>query len=100
MPPDESALTSAASARIPTAESEFQLFFYAGSRDDKEHLALVKGEVAGKEDVLVRVHSECFTGDVLGSRRCDCGAQLQATLLEIASAGQGVLIYLRTVGRR
>jgi len=99
MPPDNHTLTSAASARIPTGESEFQLFFYTGSQDDKEHLALVKGEVAGKEDVLVRVHSECFTGDVLGSRRCDCGAQLQAALKLIADAGAGVIIYLRQEGR-
>ena len=99
MPPDASKLTSAASARIPTAESEFQLFFYPDSRDDKEHLALVKGEVAGQEDVLVRVHSECFTGDVLGSKRCDCGAQLQAALKLIAAAGAGVVVYLRQEGR-
>jgi 3,4-dihydroxy 2-butanone 4-phosphate synthase/GTP cyclohydrolase II len=99
MPPDECPLTSAASARIPTAESEFQLFFYKSSQDDKEHLALVKGEEAGKEDVLVRVHSECFTGDVLGSKRCDCGAQLQAALKLVAEAGSGVVIYLRQEGR-
>ncbi|MDD2901750.1 MAG: GTP cyclohydrolase II [Syntrophales bacterium] len=99
MPPENFALTSATSARIPTAESEFQLFFYPDSRDDKEHLALVKGEVAGKEDVLVRVHSECFTGDVLGSRRCDCGAQLQAALRLVAEAGAGVIVYLRQEGR-
>ena len=99
MPMDEGQVTSAASARIPTAVSEFQLFFYQSSHDDKEHLALVRGEVAGRQDVLVRVHSECFTGDVLGSRRCDCGAQLQAALRLIAEAGSGVVIYLRQEGR-
>lgn len=99
MPPDKCTLTNAASARIPTAESEFRLFFYTGSQDEKEHLALVKGEVAGHEDVLVRVHSECFTGDVLGSRRCDCGPQLQAALRLIAEAGSGVVVYLRQEGR-
>jgi 3,4-dihydroxy 2-butanone 4-phosphate synthase/GTP cyclohydrolase II len=99
MPPDDCILTSAASARIPTAVSEFQLFFYPDSRDDKEHLALVKGQVGGQDDVLVRVHSECFTGDVLGSRRCDCGAQLQEALRLIAEAGAGVVIYLRQEGR-
>ncbi|MFZ5452261.1 MAG: GTP cyclohydrolase II [Thermodesulfobacteriota bacterium] len=99
MPPDKSTLTSAASTRIPTVEGEFQLFFYPDSRDEKEHLALVKGEVAGKEDVLVRVHSECFTGDVLGSKRCDCGAQLQAALRLVAEAGAGVVVYLRQEGR-
>jgi GTP cyclohydrolase II len=99
MPSEECTVTSVASARIPTAVSEFQLFFYQSSQDDKEHLALVKGEVAGKEDVLVRVHSECFTGDVLGSKRCDCGAQLQEALKLIAGAGSGVVIYLRQEGR-
>lgn len=99
MPSDKCTVTSAASARIPTAVSEFQLFFYKSSQDDKEHLALVRGEVAGKDEVLVRVHSECFTGDVLGSKRCDCGAQLQASLKLIAEAGSGVVIYLRQEGR-
>lgn len=99
MPPEERTVTSAASARIPTAESEFRLFFYKSSLDDKEHLALVRGEVAGGQNVLVRVHSECFTGDVLGSRRCDCGAQLHAALKLIAAAGAGVVVYLRQEGR-
>jgi len=99
MPLEENKVTSAASARIPTAVSEFRLFFYTGNRDDKEHLALVKGEVAGQREVLVRVHSECFTGEVLGSKRCDCGPQLQAALRLIADAGLGVVIYLRQEGR-
>jgi GTP cyclohydrolase II len=88
-----------ASARIPTAEGEYQLCLYANNRDDKEHLALVMGEVAEKKDLLVRVHSECFTGDVLGSRRCDCGEQLQRSMQMIAEEGVGVLIYLRQEGR-
>ena len=88
-----------ASARIPTAEGEYQLCLYANNRDDKEHLALVMGEVAGKKDPLVRVHSECFTGDVLGSRRCDCGEQLQRSMQMIAEQASGVLIYLRQEGR-
>ncbi len=86
-------------ARIPTAEGEFQLCYYISNQDDKNHLALIKGSVEGAEDVLVRVHSECFTGDVLGSRRCDCGEQLQLAMHLIAEAGQGVLIYLRQEGR-
>src|SRR4030067_1596937 len=86
-------------ARIPTAEGAFQLYLYHSSRDDKEHLALVMGDVEGKENVLVRVHSECFTGDVLGSRRCDCGEPLTHALQMIAGAGEGVLIYLRQEGR-
>lgn len=86
-------------ARIPTEQGEFLLSLYANNRDQKEHLAITVGQVAGKSGVIVRVHSECFTGDVLGSRRCDCGEQLQASLKMIAEAGQGVLIYLRQEGR-
>jgi 3,4-dihydroxy 2-butanone 4-phosphate synthase/GTP cyclohydrolase II len=87
------------SARIPTNRGTFQLYFYQSSRDEKEHLALVVGEVTGEEDVLVRIHSECFTGDVLGSLRCDCGEQLDRSLRLITEEGQGVLIYLRQEGR-
>ncbi len=86
-------------ARIPTALGEFQLCLYTNRDDGKEHLALVLGDVVDGTDVLVRVHSECFTGDVLGSRRCDCGSQLQRALEWIAEEGQGVLIYLRQEGR-
>ena len=93
------AVTRMACARVPTAEGEFQLCLYDNNRDDKEHLVLVMGDVIGKEDVLVRVHSECFTGDVLHSRRCDCGAQLHDALSRIAEAGEGILIYLRQEGR-
>lgn len=85
--------------RIPTKHGEFILHYYTNSLDDKEHVAFVKGEVAGKDDVPVRIHSECFTGDVLGSRRCDCGAQLDMALDLINKAGCGVLIYLRQEGR-
>jgi 3,4-dihydroxy 2-butanone 4-phosphate synthase/GTP cyclohydrolase II len=86
-------------ARIPTGDGEFQLNLYTSDQDDKEHLALVLGEVQGKSSVLVRVHSECFTGDVLGSLRCDCGEQLHHAVQMIAKAGEGVLIYLRQEGR-
>ncbi len=85
--------------RIPTKHGEFILHYYSNSLDKKEHVAFVKGEVAGKEDVPVRIHSECFTGDVLGSRRCDCGEQLDMALDLINTAGCGVLIYLRQEGR-
>lgn len=87
------------SARIPTDVGEFHLYLYTNNHDDKEHLALVMGEVNGKSNVLVRVHSECFTGDVLGSRRCDCGEQLQQAMQTIAEAGQGIVVYLRQEGR-
>jgi 3,4-dihydroxy 2-butanone 4-phosphate synthase/GTP cyclohydrolase II len=85
--------------RIPTEHGEFTLHYYSNTLDDKEHVALVKGLVKDKQDVLVRIHSECFTGDVLGSRRCDCGAQLDLALRLINEAGCGVLIYLRQEGR-
>ncbi len=88
-----------ACARIPTDYGEFQLCLYANSKDDKDHLALVMGDVRDQENVLVRVHSECFTGDVLGSRRCDCGDQLHGAMRIIGEAGQGVIVYLRQEGR-
>lgn len=84
---------------IPTRHGEFILHFYSNNLDDKEHIALVKGQVAGQENVLVRIHSECFTGDVLGSRRCDCGEQLHMAMQLISEAGRGILIYLRQEGR-
>jgi len=88
-----------ACARIPTEAGVFQLYLYSNAGDSKEHLALVMGEVKGKTNVLVRVHSECFTGEVLGSRRCDCGEQLQRSMSMIALEGEGVLVYLRQEGR-
>ncbi len=86
-------------ARMPTPAGDFQLHVFLDKTTNKEHLALVKGDVAGKENVLVRVHSECFTGDVLGSMRCDCGDQLHRAMEAIAQAECGVLIYLRQEGR-
>jgi GTP cyclohydrolase II len=86
-------------ARIPTPYGEFQLCIYEESATSKEHLALVMGDPEGKDDVLVRVHSECFTGDVLGSLRCDCGEQLHHAMAMIAEAGEGTIIYLRQEGR-
>jgi GTP cyclohydrolase II len=86
-------------ARIPTDLGEFQLCVYSNNHDGKEHLALVLGDVHRKKNVLVRIHSECFTGDVLGSRRCDCGEQLHRAMYMIAEASQGVVIYLRQEGR-
>ncbi|MEX1018885.1 MAG: GTP cyclohydrolase II [Litorilinea sp.] len=86
-------------ARIPTSYGQFQLCHYIDLRTDKEHLALVYGDIAGKIGILTRVHSECFTGDVLGSLRCDCGEQLQVAMKMIAAAGAGLIIYLRQEGR-
>ena len=84
---------------IPTRHGEFILHYYSNSLDNKEHIALVKGDVAHKENIPVRIHSECFTGDVLGSRRCDCGEQLEMAQKMIDEAKAGVLIYLRQEGR-
>jgi GTP cyclohydrolase II len=86
-------------ARIPTQYGEFSLCVYRADNDPKEHLAIVMGDVEGERDVLLRVHSECFTGDVLGSQRCDCGEQLDRSLQLIARRGQGVVLYLRQEGR-
>lgn len=97
--PVSPALSRTAQARIPTDQGEFYLVHYQSRKDGKEHLAVVLGDVAGKSDVLVRVHSECFTGDVLGSRRCDCGDQLTKAMRLIANEGSGVIVYLRQEGR-
>jgi len=86
-------------ARIPTAHGDFQLCHYTNTLDKKEHLAFYTGNVTDANEVLVRIHSECFTGDVLGSRRCDCGDQLDRSLRLIAGHGAGVLVYLRQEGR-
>lgn len=85
--------------RIPTEHGEFTLHYFSNNLDDKEHIALVKGDVCDKQGIPVRIHSECFTGDVFGSRRCDCGEQLDMALQLINEAGCGVLIYLRQEGR-
>jgi 3,4-dihydroxy 2-butanone 4-phosphate synthase/GTP cyclohydrolase II len=84
-----------AEATIPTPFGPFQAIAYESDIDGDQHLALVRGEVAGRDDVLVRMHSECLTGDVFGSRRCDCGTQLQDALRQIAEAEQGVVVYIR-----
>jgi 3,4-dihydroxy 2-butanone 4-phosphate synthase / GTP cyclohydrolase II len=85
--------------RLPTAFGEFNVVGYRSLVDDKHHVAMVKGEVAGCEDVLVRVHSECLTGDVFHSLRCDCGEQLESALGMIEREGRGVLLYLAQEGR-
>ncbi|MEI6633872.1 MAG: bifunctional 3,4-dihydroxy-2-butanone-4-phosphate synthase/GTP cyclohydrolase II [Chlamydiota bacterium] len=84
---------------LPTLRGPFELRLYECVLDGKHHLALVRGEVSGKSDVLVRVHSECLTGDVFGSLRCDCGEQLKLSLQRIAEEGIGVVLYMRQEGR-
>ncbi|HYF25934.1 MAG TPA: bifunctional 3,4-dihydroxy-2-butanone-4-phosphate synthase/GTP cyclohydrolase II [Baekduia sp.] len=88
-----------AEAKMPTAFGEFTAVGYRSLVDDKHHVAMVKGDVAGRDDVLVRVHSECLTGDVFHSLRCDCGQQLENALAMIETEGQGVLLYLAQEGR-
>lgn len=85
--------------RMPTRYGEFQLFAYESQLDGQCHIALVKGDITNKDNVLVRVHSECLTGDVFGSCRCDCGEQLDAAMRRIEAEGAGVLLYMRQEGR-
>ncbi|MDQ3055070.1 MAG: bifunctional 3,4-dihydroxy-2-butanone-4-phosphate synthase/GTP cyclohydrolase II [Actinomycetota bacterium] len=84
-----------AEARMPTKYGEFQAVGYRAAYDDRDHVALIKGEIGDGDSVLVRVHSECLTGDVLGSLRCDCGNQLDAALQAVATEGRGVVLYMR-----
>ncbi|MDR3378718.1 MAG: bifunctional 3,4-dihydroxy-2-butanone-4-phosphate synthase/GTP cyclohydrolase II [Verrucomicrobiae bacterium] len=85
--------------KMPTDYGDFNLHLYRSKVDGQHHLALVRGEVAGQRNVLVRVHSECLTGDVFGSRRCDCGPQLHQAMRQVAAAGCGVILYMRQEGR-
>jgi 3,4-dihydroxy 2-butanone 4-phosphate synthase/GTP cyclohydrolase II len=85
--------------KLPTDYGDFDLYLYESRVDGQHHLALVCGEVAGKPAVLVRVHSQCLTGDVFGSRRCDCGAQLHQAMRQVAEVGCGVVVYMRQEGR-
>ncbi|OFW60586.1 MAG: bifunctional 3,4-dihydroxy-2-butanone 4-phosphate synthase/GTP cyclohydrolase II [Actinobacteria bacterium RBG_16_64_13] len=95
----EKLVRQVAAVRMPTSSGDFVAYGYESVLDGEQHLALVKGDVAGKENVLVRVHSECLTGDVFHSLRCDCGEQLQAALDLIEEEGQGVLLYMAQEGR-
>lgn len=85
--------------KMPTAWGDFDLHLYKSHTDGQHHLALVKGRVQGQKNVLVRVHSECLTGDVFGSCRCDCGPQLHQAMQMIEAKGQGVIVYMRQEGR-
>ncbi|MFJ4921771.1 bifunctional 3,4-dihydroxy-2-butanone-4-phosphate synthase/GTP cyclohydrolase II [Streptomyces sp. NPDC088725] len=84
-----------AEVRLPTVSGEFTAYGYRSAADGVEHVALVHGDIGDGEDVLVRVHSECLTGDVFGSQRCDCGPQLEASMRRVTEAGRGVIVYLR-----
>ncbi len=84
-----------AEARIPTRYGDFRAVGFRSDHDDREHIALVQGEIGNGEDVLIRVHSECLTGDVFASLRCDCGPQLDAALASVAAEGRGIVLYMR-----
>jgi 3,4-dihydroxy 2-butanone 4-phosphate synthase/GTP cyclohydrolase II len=96
---NESFVHKEAETILPTPSGEFKAIAFINELDNSEHLALVKGEIAPNKDILVRVHSECLTGDVFGSYRCDCGDQLQKSLKMIDQEGLGVVVYLRQEGR-
>lgn len=89
----------AAETKLPTKFGEFRIIVFKNDVDHKEHLMIVKGDVRGKSDVLMRIHSECLTGDVFGSHRCDCGEQLENALRCIEEQGEGIVIYMRQEGR-
>ena len=95
----ESLVVRTASCELPTTFGDFKCFSYQSSIDKKTHIALVLGDIKPNKEILVRVHSECLTGDIFGSHRCDCGSQLSKALDMIKSAGTGVLLYLRQEGR-
>ena len=88
-----------ATAHMPTRYGDFQIYGYINDLTGEHHVALVKGDIGNGENVLCRVHSECLTGDVFGSRRCDCGEQLAAAMRQIESEGRGVVLYMRQEGR-
>ncbi|MGN0880359.1 MAG: GTP cyclohydrolase II [Oligosphaeraceae bacterium] len=96
---NESLVEQVEAVRLPTSFGEFMLHCFKARHDGREHLALVYGDVAGKEDVLTRVHSECLTGDVFHSLRCDCGEQLDLAMQRVVANGSGVIVYMRQEGR-
>jgi 3,4-dihydroxy 2-butanone 4-phosphate synthase/GTP cyclohydrolase II len=95
----EKLVQKVASTKLPTVYGTFQVHLYRSETDRKEHLAVIAGEIRPGDPVLVRVHSECLTGDVLGSLRCDCSDQLHAALRMISTEGKGVVLYMRQEGR-
>lgn len=97
--PDELRVSIASSAELPTRYGLFRVYAFYNNRDGKEHAALVRGTVEGEDNVPVRIHSECLTGDVLGSLRCDCHDQLEAALKAIGRMDRGIVLYMRQEGR-
>lgn len=95
----ETLITREAQVLLPTSFGQFKMIGYTEKLTGKEHIALVKGDLTSAESILVRVHSECLTGDIFGSSRCDCGPQLHAAIAKIEEEGRGVLLYMRQEGR-
>ena len=85
--------------KMPTKYGDFKMYGFVNKLNGEHHVALVKGEISEDEPVLTRVHSECLTGDALGSKRCDCGEQYDAAMRRIAEEGKGILLYMRQEGR-
>ena len=98
-PEEADGLHIVAEATLPTVHGPFKVIAFEGFEDGRDHIALVRGDVRGRSNVLVRIHSECLTGDVMGSLRCDCRAQLEAAIGAIARDGVGAVLYLRQEGR-
>ncbi len=88
-----------ATAQLPSQYGQFQIVAFTNNRDNKDHVAVIHGDIEGRERVLTRIHSECLTGDVFGSLKCDCGPQLDLALQEIAETDAGVVLYMRQEGR-
>ena len=95
----EKMIVRVAETMLPTEFGEFRLILYGTTINDEHHVALIKGDVKGRENILTRVHSSCFTGDVLGSLRCDCGPQLNQALFQVEQEGRGVVLYMHQEGR-
>ena len=89
----------ASAAHLPSKFGDFRVVVFANNLDGKEHLAMVRGDLSGAQDVVTRIHSECLTGDVLGSLRCDCREQLEMSLRHVGSLQRGVVLYMRQEGR-
>lgn len=95
----EQLVTREATVQLPTTFGDFQMIGYSNKLDNKEHVVMIKGEIDTNKEILVRIHSECLTGDIFGSNRCDCGPQLHTALSMIEENGQGIIIYMRQEGR-
>jgi GTP cyclohydrolase II len=96
---DELVVQKYADAQLPTRYGKFRILAFINNRDNKEHVAVINGDVEGRENVMTRIHSECLTGDVLGSLKCDCGEQLDRALQQIGEAERGIVLYMRQEGR-